>query len=75
MSDHVGTAVDFRRGLVLGQIGHSIAAKPTDIVMVHDMGFCIRISMVVVGVGRRYQEGFKVANEVKNLEDVVYRSL
>ena len=46
---------------MLGQIGDSVAAKPTDVVVVDDAGFCILLGVV----GCWCEEGLEIANEVK----------
>ena len=46
---------------MLGQIRDSVAAKPTDVVVVDDAGFCILVGVV----GCRCEEGLEIANEVK----------
>jgi len=61
---YIGATVHDRVGLVSGILSDSVASKPTDLVLVNEIGCFDSINVIVV-VMDGGEEGLEIANEVK----------
>ena len=61
---YIGATVHDRVGLVLGVLTDSVASKPTDLVLVNEIGCFDSINVIIVFVDGG-EEGLEVTNQVK----------